>query len=144
MTLSLHDTDFYSWTQQQAELLKAGNLAALDIANLIDEIEDMGRSEKRELTSRLEVLLLHLLKWQHQPQRRGNSWLLTIKLQRNRVQRLLKENPGLQSLIIESVADAYEDAQLKAATATGLNLAIFPQTCPWTFDQIMDPEFWPE
>ena len=89
--------DFYAWTQQQAtELLRTRKLDCADLDNIAEEIESMGRSEKRELTSRLAVLLLHLLKWQHQPAFRGNSWRLTIKTQRNAVIRHLRDNPSLE------------------------------------------------
>ncbi|KOR31033.1 hypothetical protein TI04_02975 [Achromatium sp. WMS2] len=141
---NLHDTDFYSWTQQQVELLKAGNLAALDITNLIDEIEDMGRSEKRELKNRLKILLIHLLKWQYQPELRGTSWWATIKEQREEITQCLGENPGLKPIIDDTLKAAYKIGTFAALKETGLKPDTFPNTCPWTFDQIMDPEFWPD
>jgi len=95
----LYDTDFYGWTQQQADALRTGNLAGVDLDNLIEEIESMGRSEKRELESRIEVLLMHLLKWRYQWGLRSRSWQLTIEDQRDRIAKHLRENPSLKSKI---------------------------------------------
>ncbi|KOR27158.1 hypothetical protein TI05_19625, partial [Achromatium sp. WMS3] len=120
---SLHDTDFYSWTQQQAALLRAGNIASLDIDNIIEEIEDMGRSEKRSLRSCLRVLLMHLLKWQYEPQRRSKSWHVTIVTQRSNITEILEDSPGLKSLIQIVIATAYPKARKEAAAETGLQLA---------------------
>jgi hypothetical protein len=94
-TSLLHELDFYAWTQQQVDLLKSGNLADVDFKNLIEEIEHMGASERRELINRLAVLMGHLLKWHYQPSFRGRNWQLTIKEQRRQLQRLLKDNPSL-------------------------------------------------
>lgn len=139
-----YETDFYTWTQEQAALLRAGRLAELDTINLIEEIEDMGRGERRELENRLSVLLAHLLKWQYQPERRGKSWLATIGEQRLRSRRVLRRNPGLQAALPESFIDAYEDARFIAMRETGLDGVVFPLSCPWTFEQVLDNGFWPE
>jgi hypothetical protein len=139
-----HDTDFYSWTQEQAALLRQGRVNELDIANLIEEIEDMGRSEKRELESRLAVLLAHLLKWQYQPQRQGNSWRFTIETQRKNVRKVFQQNPGLKSASSASLIDAYDDALLIAVKETRLEPNTFPAECPWSLERILDNEFWPE
>lgn len=101
-----YEKDFYSWTQEQASLLKSGQFNSLDIPNLIEEIETMGRSEKRELESRLTVLLLHLLKWKYQEVRRGRSWELSIIEQRLRFDETLEENPGLKSKLGEILTKA--------------------------------------
>jgi hypothetical protein len=138
-----HDTDFYSWTQEQAALLRQGRLNELDIAHLIEEVEDMGRSEKRELESRLAVLLMHLLKWQYQPERRGNSWEGTIRVQRKSLKKVLKQNPGLKPSLSESLWDSYDDARLLAMKKTGLPLKTFPTECPWILERVLDDEFWP-
>jgi len=140
----LYETDFYGWVQQQAGVLKAGNFASLDLDNLIEEIEDMGKSRQRALQSRLEVLLAHLLKWRFQPKRKGSSWEFTIKEQRKRIAILLKKNPSLSSVLDESFTEAYEFAVSSAAQATHLEESTFPAQCPWTFEQIMAPDFWPE
>jgi hypothetical protein len=142
-TYSLHDTDFYSWTQQQAALLRMGNLAELDVTNLIDEIEDMGRSERRAIKSRIEVLLMHLLKWQYQPAHRSTSWRATITGQRRKIKKLLQQNPSLKPELNTIVVDAYEDACFDAAGETGLDEHGFPVECPWTVAQSMDEQFWP-
>ncbi|TRW98989.1 DUF29 domain-containing protein [Candidatus Methylobacter oryzae] len=139
-----YDKDFYGWTQEQAALLRAGRLNDLDIENLIEEVETMGRSEKRALESRLSVLLLHMLKWHYQPSRRGNSWRYTIIEQRLKFQKVLSQNPGLKPEINAIVADAYEYAALKATHETGLRPDIFPQHCPWNLEQISDSEYFPD
>ena len=141
MTDSLYETDFYAWTQKQAQLLRDRNLDALDLPNLVDEIEDMGRREKRELVSRLEVLLIHLLKWQFQPSLRSRSWQLTLKEQRLRLERLLGENPSLKAGLGDYLEDAYRLATIGAEKETGLNL--FPSGCPYSIEQILDPNFLP-
>jgi len=140
----LYETDFYAWIQDQAATLRAGNLAGLDVENLIEEIESMGRSEKRELRSRLVVLIVHLLKWAYQPLRRGSSWQTTIGEQRRRVVMLLEDSPSLKSIAAAVYADVYELAVLEASKKTGMIAAVFPTECPWTFDQAMDDDFWPE
>jgi hypothetical protein len=144
MSESLYDQDFYAWANTQAALLRAGKLEAADIENIAEEIESMGKSEKRELESRLAVLFLHLLKWQFQSERCGASWQATIRVQRHRLERHLEDNPSLKSKLDDTVIYAYRDAVIEAAAETGLPESTFPATCPWSFDQIMDEEFWPE
>jgi len=143
-TATLYEADFYGWTQRQADRLRARDMANLDVENLIEEIESMGRSEKRELTSRLELLLMHLLKWQYQPNFRSKSWQLTVKEQRRRVAEHLGENPSLKGMLTEVYEKAYGFAVLEAEHETGLDESIFPTRCPWTFEQAMDEGFWPE
>jgi len=101
MNLSTYENDFYAWTQQQSQLLKTKQFQQIDWHHIAEEIADMGRAEKRELESRLEVLIMHLLKWQFQPNLRSRSWQLTIKEQRLRLERLLKENPSLSALLTD-------------------------------------------
>lgn len=139
---SLYESDFYAWTQQQATLLRNQNLEKLDRVNLIEEIEEMGRREKRELESRLEVLLMHLLKWQYQPGLRSRSWQLTIKEQRLRLAKLLNENPSLKSILADYVISAYALAIISAERETGLDM--FPEACPYTAEQALNEEFMPE
>ena len=141
---TLYDTDFYAWANEQAALLRAGQLSAADIENIAEEIESMGKGEQRELESRLAVLLLHLLKWQYQPKRRGRSWRLTIEEQRRKLTRHLRQNPSLRAKLPEVIADAYGDAILEAERETKLPRSTFPVTCPWSFEQMMDDDFWPE
>jgi len=119
MSSAHYETDFYQWTQQQAALLRQGELSALDVENLAEEIDDMGASRERELENRLAVLLAHLLKWIVQPERRGNSWRLTILEQRRRLARLLEKNPSLRARLSTIVPDVYGDAILIAAREMG-------------------------
>ena len=137
-----YEADFYAWTQDQAALLRAGQVSAIDLAHLAEEIEDMGKSEKRTLESRLEVLLMHLLKWQFQPALRSRSWELTIKDQRRRLERHLKENPSLRARLDEVVADVSPSAAILAERETGLE--VFPEACPYSIEQMFDAAFLPE
>lgn len=141
---TLYDTDFYAWANEQAALLRAGRLSEADIENIAEEIESMGRSERRELINRLNVLLLHLLKWRYQPGLRGRSWTLTIEQQRLRLGRHLADNPSLKSQLDEAMADAYQDARIDAERETRLARSAFPVACPFAFDEAMNPDFWPE
>ncbi len=140
---TLYDRDFHAWAGEQAALLRAGRLAEADIAHIAEEIESMGRSEKRELISRLKVLLVHLLKWRFQPAGRGNSWRLTIAEQRRDVAEHLNDNPSLRTRLAEAMDSAYGGAVLAAARETNLGPATFPETCPWDYAAIMDPGSWP-
>ena len=139
-----YEQDFYGWTQEQAALLRAGRLSDLDITNLIEEIETMGRSEKRALESRLSVLLCHMLKWHYQPSRRGNSWNYTITEQRLKLKKVLSDNPGLKPELQKIITDAYEYAVLKACHETGIRFDIFPVECPWTYEQLGDKDYYPD
>ena len=138
-----YEADFYAWAHEQARLLREGRWAEADIANIAEEIEGMGRSEKRELISRLAVLLTHFLKWEHQPALRSRSWELTIRGQRRKLDRHLADNPSLMSLLDQAVADAYGDALLEAQLQTGLSEQTFPQTCPYQRERILDNAFLP-
>jgi hypothetical protein len=139
-----YDQDFYGWTQEQAALLRAGCLHELDIANLIEEVEAMGRSEKRELENRLVVLLLHLLKWKYQVNRRCRSWQLTIKTRRIDFLKVLRDNPGLKPGLDQSLIDAYQLATIKASQETGLDEAIFPASCLWELSDAIKQDFYPD
>jgi hypothetical protein len=139
----LYERDFYAWAGEQAALLRSGRLTDADIPNIAEEIESMGRSEKRELVSRLTVVLLHLLKWQFQPGLRGTSWETTIKVHRIRLGDHLADNPSLKPHLAEAIASAYRVARLEASSETGLNPTTFPASCPWSVDEILDEEFWP-
>jgi len=143
-TARLYETDFYGWIQNQANTLRSGNFAHLDLENLIEEIEDMGKSQQHQLQSRLEILLIHLLKWQFQPKRRGASWELSIEEQRRRLAIHLAKNPSLKSRIAETYPIAYELAVFRAIKETKLHRSVFPKQCPWTFEQATNPDFWPE
>lgn len=142
--MSNYNADFYGWTQQQADLLRTGRFAEIDIENLIEEVETMGRSEKRQLDSRLTVLLTHLLKWQYQADHRGKSWRLTIIAQRDNFSIVLQDNPSLKPQLDAILAHAYKLARVYAARETDFELTVFPESCPWTYAQILDDAFYPE
>ncbi len=135
--MSLYDQDFYQWTQEQAALLKAGALAQLDIENLIEEVESMGKSQRRELYSRLVVLIMHMLKWDYQTGRRGKSWIKTIATQRTEIEFLLFDNPSLKHELEGLLTMVYRSAVKQAVTETGLALKTFPEICPYSVEQIM-------
>ena len=139
----LYEQDFYAWANEQAALLRARRFSEADIENIAEEIESMGRSEKRELLNRLKVLLAHLLKWQFQPTLQGNSWRLTIEEQRREVMDHLADNPSLRAKLPEAMASAYAGAILVAARETGLDRGVFPSACPWSFEQVTADDFWP-
>jgi len=135
---TLYETDFYGWIQAQADTLRARKFSELDLDNLLEEIESMGRSEKRSLTSALVLLLMHLLKWHFQPQRRSKSWIFSIREQQRMVRKILKENPSLKHTLAEVFSDAYVDALFMAEHDTKTSRYDFPQQCPWTFDEAID------
>ena len=144
MATSNYDADFYAWANEQSALLRAGKLASADIENIAEEIESMGRSEKRELTSRLIILLLHLLKWKYQPGHRNPSWETSISVQRIQTSAHMADNPSLKTRLPEAMAIAYQVAVLEAAQETRLSKSVFPAACPFTFEQVADIGFWPE
>jgi len=140
----LYETDFYAWTIQQAALLRTGRLSDADIDQIAEEIESMGRSERRELVNRLAVLLAHLLKWRFQSDRRSRSWRLTIKEQRIRLARQLGDNPSLRAQFEDAATDAYGLAVVRAERETGLDASDFPKTCPFSFAEVTDDAFFPD
>jgi hypothetical protein len=140
----LYDRDFYAWANEQASLLRKGDLSQADIEHIAEEIESMGKTEKRELTSRLTVLLLHLLKWRFQPTLRGKSWRLSVEEQRIQLALHLADNPSLKTMLAPAIANGYRLARIGAERETGLDAATFPIECPWTFEQITNSDFWPE
>ncbi len=139
-----YDGDTVGWAEHQAALLRAGCFAELDIENVAEEIESVGRSERKELTSRLTVLIAHLLKWQFQPSGRGNSWRDTISTQRMQIARHMKRNPSLKAKLDEAVEDAHADARVVARQETGLEPEMFPLACPYSWAQIMEHQLLPE
>jgi hypothetical protein len=139
----LHDSDFYAWSLEQAALLRSGRVGEADLEAIAEEIESMGKTEKRELVSRFTVLLLHLLKWERQPDGRGNSWRLSIASARDEITDLLADNPSLKSVIDDVMTSAYRYARRKAAIETGVDEDAFPAGCPWSFGEVMDEDFWP-
>jgi Domain of unknown function DUF29 len=139
-----YENDYYGWANEQAQLLRSGKLAQADIENIAEEIESMGKGEKRELVNRLIILVVHLLKWQFQPTKRGSSWETTIKIQRIQTKSHMKDNPSLKAQIKDVMNDAYKVAILEATLETNLPKQTFPINCPYSFEQIMDESFWPD
>jgi hypothetical protein len=141
---NLYDQDFYAWTQQQGALLRSGKVQDLDLANLAEEIESLGRSERKELRSFLEGLVLHLLQWRYQPTYQGRSWRDSIDENRACIPEVLQETPSLRPQLPVLLQECYPRARRKAARQTRLPSETFPQACPWTLEQILDADFWPE
>ncbi|MBD2552113.1 DUF29 domain-containing protein [Limnothrix sp. FACHB-708] len=135
-----YDRDFYAWTQEQIALLQNRDFGAIDLPNLIEEIAVLGRQEREQLINRLGVLIGHLLKWCYQPERRKNSWIGTIREQRRRIQRLLKNNPSLQPFLDEAFREAYLDGRDLAIQETNLADSVFPETAPFTLEFILSDE----
>jgi hypothetical protein len=140
---NLYETDFYAWTQQQANLLLHQEWNQLDLPNLIEEIESLGRKERQELRNRFSILIGHLLKWEYQSAKRSRSWLNTIRIQRLDILELLAENPSLQVYLQEVLPKAYLKAIALAAGETNLPLKTFPQNCSYTLEEIMSDRFYP-
>jgi hypothetical protein len=139
-----YEKDVFAWASEQVSLLRSGRLSEIDVDHIAEEIESVGNSQKRELVSRLTVLLQHLLKWQYQPALRGKSWRATIRVQRRDIAYLMQSNPSLKSVLPEAIGQAYGTAVIKAEGETDIAESVFPGVCPWTFDQIMDPDVWPQ
>ena len=139
----LYEQDYYGWANEQASLLRAGQLSAADIENIAEEIESMGKGEKRELVNRLIVLLQHLLKWQFQPELRSNSWRATIRVQRDQIGSHLLDNPSLKPKLPDVMRQAYRVARIQAAAETTLPESDFPAASPYSYAKAMDDAFWP-
>jgi hypothetical protein len=135
------DDDYCAWVEQQAALLREGRLDAIDLLNVAEELSDMGKSERHRLQSSLRVLLTHMLKWDQQPERRSKSWVFSIREQRRRIERLLRDSPSLRRHSGEVCADAYVDARGRASIETDLVEEDFPVDCPYTWDEIMTRPF---
>jgi hypothetical protein len=139
----LYETDFYAWTQQQAKLLRAGRWKDLDLENLIEEIESVGRKENNEIRSRMVVILAHLLKWRYQPGRQGASWRRTLFEQRARLAQIIEDSPGLRDQTRRALDLAYSGATSLAERETGIDVTVFPEKCPFTVEQVLDQEYYP-
>ena len=139
-----YDKDFYAWALGNASLLRQGSLSEIDIENIAEELESMGKSEKRELLNRLAVLMAHLIKWMYQVQRRGKSWELTIKEQRFEIADLLADSPSLKSELEKQMAHAYQKALILAEKETGLPKKTFGKECPFSLKQLLNQKYLPE
>ena len=142
--MQTYESDVVAWSQEQARLIRAGRFDRLDIEHIAEEIEDVGKSEQRELANRLSLLLAHLLKWQFQPERRGSSWQCTIREQRRALKARLQRTPSLKAMLRDPTwwDEIWADAVGTAAAETGL--ATFPEQCPWNIADILDPGWLPE
>lgn len=138
-----YEADFYAWTQESAALLRAGRFAEADIAHVAEEIEDMGRRDLRELDSRVQVLLAHLLEWQLQPERRTPSWRATITTQRLELDALLAQSPSLRPRLVSGIAENHRRAIRRAAAEVNLAPERFPPICPYSLEQVLDDDFLP-
>jgi hypothetical protein len=139
-----YEDDIVAWANEQARLLRSGQFDQLDIAHIAEEIEDVGKSEQRELASRMAVLLAHLLKWKYQAERRGRSWEGTIRTQRRAIGLRLERTPSLQAILRDRGwwEETWADAVAAATMETGLD--VFPEHCPWAASLILDPDWLPE
>ena len=140
---SQYEADFYQWSLEQARLLRAGEWKAVDVEHLAEEIEDMGKSLRREWESRLKVLIVHLLKWVFQPELRGMSWQLTIQEQRDQLHELLADNPSLKNQMTASLDRTYPRAVKRTVLETSLVEETFPKECPFRLEDILNESFWP-
>jgi hypothetical protein len=140
-----YDRDLYSWAVEQAALLRAGRIAEADALNIAEEIDDVGNEQYDKLESALRLILLHLLKWDYQPEQRSRSWTLSIAVHRKHASKVLRKNPGLKPLADEAVTEAFDTARLEAADETGLEVEVFPMQCPYSWQEIMErPVEWPK
>jgi hypothetical protein len=141
---SLYESDFFTWTQEQARLLRERRFDDLDLDNLVDEVASVGSSEKREIRNRLVILIAHLLKWKFQPGGRGSSWRGTIVEQRQQILDILSTSPSLVNYQQGQVARMHLSARLLAAKETGIAFGVFPEECPFDTREVLDLEFYPE
>jgi Domain of unknown function DUF29 len=144
MAQTSYEHDLYAWATAQAQALRAKDWAALDLDHLAEEIEDVGKSVRHAVRSYLRVLLIHLLKWTYQPERRSPGWGSTIVRSRHDLAEWLNESPSLRPELPQFVTRAYARARREATYQTRLPETMFPETCPWSLEQLQDVDFWPE
>lgn len=140
----LYEEDFYTWVITTVALLRQRRFAEIDSVHLAEELEDIGKRERRELESHIWNVTLHLLKWQYQPERRGVSGRQSIRNERIEIQKLLRDSPSLASQVSQILDREYPAARADALDETGLNEEAFPVPCPFTSEQVLDAGFWPE
>jgi len=141
---SAYQTDFNFWVEQTTQLLREQRWQDIDLENLIEEIQDLGKSERRAITSQLTRLLLHLLKWQYQPQRRSDSWLDSITDARTQIELAIKDSPSLKNYPLEQLDQSYEKARSQAAKQTGLIITVFPEVFPYSLAEVLDETWLPD
>jgi Domain of unknown function DUF29 len=139
----LYELDFFEWTRAQAELLRQGCFDSADIPHIAEELADMGERDRREARSYLRRLIMHLLKWQFQPDRRSTSWGASIADSRAELEGIFEQSPSLRRFAAECFGQTYPRARRQASVETGLPQSAFPTECPYSFDQLMDDDFLP-
>lgn len=137
-------TDFNSWINQTAQLLREHRWHEIDVPNLIEEVEGLGKSERRGIASQLNRLLLHLLKWQYQPQRRSDSWLDSITDARTQIELAIEDSPSLGRYPVEQLEERYQRARRQAAKQTSMEISVFPETCPYSLELVLAEDWLPE
>ncbi|KOR38128.1 MULTISPECIES: DUF29 domain-containing protein [Planktothricoides] len=142
-TTSLYEQDFYLWLQTNIKLLKEGNFAEIDLDNLLEELESMGKNDKNALKSNLRILIMQLLKYKYQHKKLTNSWNYTIREHRIRLEDTFKTSPSLYRFFEEIFNESYQDARELAADETGLSIQIFPPESPFTREEVLNPDFLP-
>jgi hypothetical protein len=142
-TPSLYESDFYSWTLEQAALLRNHQWTQVDLSNLVEEIESLGKQQRQELRNRLSVLIVHLMKWEYQPQHRSRSWLAPLRVQRLDILELLEDNPSLKPYLEEALQKAYLKGVALAVGETNLPERTFPQDCPYSLPEVLSDCFYP-
>jgi hypothetical protein len=141
--VSEYDRDLVAWATENAALLRAGKLDRIDAAHIAEELEDLGKSERRALASHLRNLVMHLLKWEFQPERRTGSWRSSIDNARAEIAEILEDSPSLRPTAAERLEKGYALARKNAASETGLDPGVFPQQCPYSLERVLSDDFWP-
>lgn len=141
MQFNLYETDFYAWTLEQSKLLQVGDFKGLDIVNLVEEIESLGKQQRQELRNRLGVLIGHLLKWDYQPEKRSKSWRVTIQIQRREIQDILEDNPSLKTYLPEAIAKGHKAGLDLVALETPLDYQDLPEDPIYTIEQLLSADF---
>lgn len=139
-----YDQDLVRWARETAELIREGSWQAVDVEHLAEELEDLSKSERRAIASQLVRLLLHLLKWQHQPERRSDSWIDSITDARLQIELAIQDSPSLRPYPAQVLAQSYRRARRSAAMQTGQPLSIFPETCPYRLELILEEDWLPD
>ena len=143
LTTSLYDRDYALWLEMTIEQLRQQNFDQVDWKNVLDEFESMSKRDRRSIKSNLVILLLHLLKWEFQPEMRSGSWKGSIREHRRRIQQILQDSPSLRSFVPEILSEAYTEAVEQAIDETGLEIVVFPIDCPYDILNILNPLFLP-
>lgn len=142
--MSAYTANFNLWIEQTAQLLRERRWHEIDLEHLIEEVEDLGKSERRAIASQLTRLLLHLLKWQYQPQRRSDSWLDSITDARTQIELAIEDSPSLKNYPVEQLEESYQRSRRQAAKQTGIQVSVFPEACPYSLELVLNEDWLPE